>query len=150
MEFVLYWLTTPKHFDIPRENPLKITDFYLYKLASITNYFLIRNGHCITSFSQWWATTSLEPIQVLCMLLQSMWVYMYLCTVMFGTHCFLRVVYHLCLFYLDPWALKAGIWQRHPTYEREPKCLVVGLPVNSHLLQKDISLMRVEWGTDFW
>lgn len=44
MEFVLYWLTTLEHFDVPRESPFEISDFSIYRVASITNYFLVRNG----------------------------------------------------------------------------------------------------------
>lgn len=156
MEFVLYWPTTPEHFDTTRENPLKKTFFPFISWHQLQIISWLGMG--IVSLPPLnGRPLSLKPIQVLCMLLQSMWVYMCLCPVMFGRYCFLRVVYHLCLlkyfcflFCLDPWALRAGVWQRHPIYERDPKCLVLGFPVNSHLLQKDLSLKRAEWGTDLW
>lgn len=153
MEFVLYWHTTPEHFDIPRRvHWVFIKDFPLYKLTSIANYFLVRNGalHPLPPFSGGhhltWTYTGLVYAVIVCVSLY-MPLSHYLWKTLFPQSC---LSYFCFLFYLDPWALGAEIWQRHPIYERELQYLVVGLPVNSHLLPKDVSLWRVEWGTDLW
>lgn len=68
----------------------------------------------------------LEPVHVLCMLPQSLWVPVYICPVVSGRHYFSKVINHLwlsksflLLFHIDLWALGMGedAWWRHPMKE---------------------------------
>jgi hypothetical protein len=65
-----------------------------------------------------------------------------------GAHCFPGVVHHLWLLqsFCLLLTLRGRVWWKHSIKDWVLQSPVVDLYVNLHPLQKEVSLMRFEWG----
>lgn len=127
---------------------------FIFLSHQVSNSFLVR-GETLCPFLYPSSHRDFVWLELVynCGCWQSLWACMCVCpftpvTLFHWSHPPLPV---LTIFHTDPWALRGGVWWRHPNSDRvlqslslSAHCPAMGLCASAHTLQEVMSLMRTD------